>query len=110
MEIRRLLEILEDWKLWMKQSDSKRLGYPDRVPILQTGGYPSDDAFEEMIDKSNLEVVKIIDTLIHHSISKQQREAIYARYLNTKKPLLYEHHLSDALEKLIQLAEHKILA
>lgn len=110
MEIRRLLEILDDWKIWMKKPDYNGLGFPDKVPILQSGGYPSNDAFEEMIDKSNNEVVKIIDTLIHYSLDLGERQAIYARYLNTKKPNLYEYKLQSAVEKLLKLSEGKIFA
>ena len=41
---------------------------------------------------------------------QEQKQAIYARYLNEKKPIFYEVKLNDAMDNLLDIAGRRILA
>ena len=60
MRIARLMNILEDWAMWMKK-DSHRLGYPSKTSYFSTGGESTAEVFEDMVSKSDMENVKIVD-------------------------------------------------
>ncbi len=105
MTIKRLSEILDDWVRWCKVDDHK-LGYPDKVSYLSTGGYSS-GVFDDMCRAADITNVKTLDAIIH-SLPKEQRQAIYARYLNEKQPIFYEVKLNDAMDNLLTIASRRI--
>ncbi len=105
MRIDRLISIIEDWVRWHKIDDHK-LGYPDKVSYLSTGGYSS-GVFDDMCKIADITNVKTLDAIIH-SLPKEQRQAIYARYLNEKKPIFYEVKLNDAMDNLLTIASRRI--
>lgn len=108
MNIDRLLELLTLWKYYML-NDKNTLGYPSRSIGLSSGGESSYNAFDEMYETSENQNVKIIDAVID-SLDKEQRKAIYARYLGTKKPEYYELKLEMAIDNLLTIAGRRIYA
>lgn len=108
MRINRLLDILDHWAKWMKQ-DNHKLGYPNKISYLRTGGESHHDAFEIMLEISDNKNVEIIDIIIH-DLPSAQKQAIYARYLKDKKPMYYEKHLELAIDNLLTIADKRIHA
>jgi|TARA_R110001592_G_scaffold266902_1_gene532759 hypothetical protein len=107
MKISRLNEIIQDWVRWHKV-DEHKLGYPKKVSYLATGGYSS-GVFDDMVEVLDLQNVKTLDAIIH-SLPKEQKQAIYARYLNEKQPIFFEVKLNLAMENLLDIASRRILA
>jgi hypothetical protein len=103
----RLLQILDDWAKWMKRPSNK-LGYPTRSAFLASGGESASDAFEEMLTESDLKNVLKIDALIT-SLPKEQKEAINARYLDSKRPNNYDHELEMAMDNLMTWADRRMM-
>ena len=60
IHIDRLMQILDDWALYMK-SDNHRLGYPSKSVGLSSGGESTVDSFDEMIDIQDLSNVHVVD-------------------------------------------------
>lgn len=108
MHIDRLLQILDDWALYMK-SDNHKLGYPSKAVGLSSGGESTEDEFESMLSAMDLANVRIIDAIIH-DLPKEQQDSIYAKYLGAKKKTLYEWHLNHAMDNLLTIAGRKINA
>lgn len=108
MSIERLLQILDDWALYMK-SDNHKLGYPSKSLGMSSGGESTEDEFECMLSAMDLANVRIIDAIIH-DLPKEQQESIYARYLGSKKKALYEWHLNHAIDNLLTISSRKINA
>jgi len=108
MRIARLMNILEDWAMWMKK-DSHRLGYPNKTTYFSTGGESTAEVFEDMVSKSDMENVKIVDSIID-DLPKQQKQAINYRFLGGKKPMYYERDLELAIDNLLTIAGRKIYA
>jgi enoyl-[acyl-carrier-protein] reductase (NADH) len=106
MDMDRLLELLDKWKRYMK-SDNHKLGYPSKSLGMSSGGESSYDAFDEMYEDVEDTNVRTVDAVIH-SLPKDQKEAIYARYLNTKKPQLYEYKLQIAIDNLLTIVGRRI--
>lgn len=106
MDMQRLLELLDKWKLYMR-SDNHRLGYPSKSLGISSGGESSYDAFDEMYEEVESNNVKTVDAVIH-SLPEDQKQAIYARYLNTKKPQLYEYKLQLAIDNLLTIVGRRI--
>ena len=104
----RLLQILDDWKLYMK-SDNHKLGYPSKSLGMSSGGESTEDEFESMLSSMDKNNAKIIDSIIH-DLPQQQQEAIYARYLGAKKKALYEFHLNNAMDNLLTIGSRRINA
>lgn len=104
----RLLQILDDWKVYMKH-DSHKLGYPSKSLGMSSGGESTEDEFESMLSAMDMQNCRIIDSIIHDLIPQQQ-EAIYARYLGGKKKALYEFHLNNAMDNLLTIGSRKINA
>ena len=73
MRIARLMDILDDWARWMKR-DSHRLGYPSKSSYFSTGGESTSEVFEDMVSKSDMENIKIVDAVID-GLPKAQRTA-----------------------------------
>jgi DNA-directed RNA polymerase specialized sigma24 family protein len=89
--------------------DSKHLGYPSRATGMSTGGESSHEAFEHMIESMDKQNVKILDAVID-SLPKKQRQAIYARFLKTKKPFYYDKELGLAIDNLMTIVDRRIFA
>jgi len=108
ISMERLLSIMQDWSLWMK-SDNHKLGYPSKSIGLSSGGESTSEAFEEMCSAQDMANIRTIDAIIH-SLPKEQQDAIYARYLDAKKPLAYPYKLELAFDNLITIAARRINA
>jgi len=106
MELNFLLQLLDDWSKWMRH-DNHKLGYPSKSIGLSSGGSSNADTFDYMIEDLDNDNVRTIDALIH-SLPIEEQNAIYARYLHTKKPFYYELKLQFALDKLLIKAEQRI--
>jgi len=106
MEMSRLLELLDKWKLFMR-SDNHKLGYPSKSLGMSSGGESSYDAFDEMYEDVEDDNVRTVDAVIH-SLPNDQKDAIYARYLKTKKPQLYEYKLQIAMDNLLTIVGRRI--
>lgn len=106
--INRLLELLDLWQLWMKL-DNHKLGYPSKSLGMSSGGESTSDAFEDMCTAQDLSNVRTLDAIIH-SLPKEQQDALYSRYLNTKKPLAYPYKLELAMDNLLTIAAKRINA
>lgn len=100
----RLLELLDKWKLYMR-SDNHRLGYPSKSIGMSSGG--ASGSFDDMYDEVEDDNVRTVDAVIH-SLPKDQQQAIYARYLKTKKPLYYEIKLEMAIDNLLTIVGRRI--
>jgi hypothetical protein len=105
MTEQRLLEMLDDWAGWM-HSYAIKLGYPSRSLILQGGGAEFGQGFDIMCDEVDEKNCIALDAAID-SLTKPQQQAINARYLHSNKPILYEHHLMNAIDALIVLCMKK---
>ena len=105
----RLLCICEDWALYMRSHDSHKLGYPKSAVGFSSGGESTADAFEDMVSAQDLKNVHIIDAIIH-SLPKEQQDAIYCRFLKTRKPFAYEYKLDMAFDNLLTMACKRINA
>lgn len=100
----RLLELLDKWKLYMK-SDNHKLGYPSKSIGMSSGG--ASGSFDDMYDEVEDDNVRTVDAVIH-SLPRDQQQAIYARYLKTKKPLYYELKLEMAIDNLLTIVGRRI--
>jgi len=107
MKISRLNDIIEDWVRWHKV-DNNKLGYPSKVSYLSTGGY-SANIFDDMVNAADTQNVKTLDAIIH-SLPKDQRQAIYARYLGEKEPIFFEVKFNLAMGNLLDIASRRIEA
>jgi len=107
MRIERLMVLLEDWSVWMKK-DNHRLGYPSKVSYMTVGSY-SAHAFDDMLDVADNNNMKTLNAIIH-SLDKEQRDAVYARWLGSNKPLYYELKLDLAMDNLLTIAGRRIYA
>jgi len=108
ISMERLLSILEDWALWMK-SDNHKLGYPSKSIGMSSGGESTSESFSEMCSAQDMSNIRTIDAIIH-SLDKTQQDAIYARYLDAKKPLAYEWNIDMAYDNLLTMAGKRINA
>ena len=104
----RLLAILDDWALWMHTSTHK-LSYPSKSLGMVSGGESTTDAFQDMCSAQDMTNVRTLDVIIH-SLPKEQQEAIYARYLDAKKPLAYPYKLEIALDNMLTISSKRINA
>ena len=102
------MNILEDWAMWMKR-DSHRLGYPSKTTYFSTGGESTSEVFEDMVSESDMNNVKIIDSIID-DLPTKQKNAINYRFLGGKKPMYYERDLDLAMDNLLTIAGRKIYA
>lgn len=104
MNIEYLMYLLDLWAQWMKHDDHE-LGYPKRSLGMSSGGASS--TFEEIFESSELDKIKIVDRVIH-DLDYEQRKAVYARYLGSKKPMYYEIKLGDAIDNLLTIVGRRI--
>ena len=108
MHIDRLKQILDDWTRWMHAPNTK-LGYPSKSLGMINGGESTSDAFEEMLSEMDLTNVRTIDAIIS-SLPKDQKDAVYARYLKTSKYNDYEYQLELAIDNMLSMASRRIVA
>jgi len=108
ISMERLLSILEDWSLWMKH-DTHKLGYPSKSIGMSSGGESTSEVFEEMCSAQDMSNIRTIHAIIH-SLEQGQQDAIYARYLDAKKPLAYPYKLELAFDNLLTIAGRRINA
>ena len=108
MRITRLMSILEDWSRWMK-FDNHKLGYPNKTSYFSTGGESTSEVFEEMVSKTDMENIKVVDAVID-GLEKNQKAAIYYRFLGGKKPMFYEKNLNLAMDNLLTIVGQRIYA
>jgi hypothetical protein len=106
LSVDRLLQIIEDWSIWMKKPAHK-LGFPSKSLVMMSGGASTSDSFDELILAQDINNITIIDTLIH-GLPVDQQEAIFYRYLSCKKPFAYEYKLEMAIDNLLTMASRKI--
>ncbi len=62
-----------------------------------------------MVEEADNRNTKTINAIIN-SLPKEQREAIYARWLGSKKPIYYELKLELAMDNLLTIADRRIYA
>ena len=99
-----LMDYMDMWARNMKQPDSG-LGYPKKSVMISSGGnYTS---FEDMIEEADSNIIKTIDAVIS-SLDPEQRNAVWARWLNTKKPMYYELKLSHAIDNLMTIVGRRL--
>jgi hypothetical protein len=104
MEREMLMEYMDAWARSMRHEDSG-LGYPKKSIMMSSGGnYTS---FEDMIEESDGKVIETIDAVIS-SLDQDQRDAVWARWLNTKKPMYYELKLSHAIDNLLTIVGRRL--
>jgi len=108
MRIARLMDILDDWARWMKK-DSHRLGYPSKSSYFSSGGESTSDVFEDMVSKSDMENIKIIDAIID-DLPIKQKQAINYRFLGGNRPMYYERDLELAIDNLLTISSRRIYA
>lgn len=100
------MHLLREWARWMKE-DNHGLGYPKKSIGMSSGGESSYGALDEMIEKNDLANIKTLDTVIH-DLDPEQRKAIYARFLDGKKPMYYEIKLGDAIDNLTTIVGRRL--
>ena len=108
ISMERLLSIMQDWSLWMK-SDNHKLGYPSKSIGMSSGGESTSEVFEEMCSAQDMANIRTIDAIIH-SLPKEQQDAIYCRFLKTRKPFAYEYKLELAFDNLLTIGGRRINA
>jgi len=108
MRITRLMSILDDWSRWMKV-DKHKLGYPSSTSYFSSGGESTSEVFEDMVSKTDMENIRIVDAVID-GLEKNQKSAIYYRFLGGKKPMFYEKNLDMAMDNLLTITSKRIYA
>ena len=64
-------------------------------------------SFDDMIEEADSEIVRTINSCME-SLNTEEVNAIWARYLNTRKPMYYELKLMAGLEKLKEMVETRV--
>lgn len=108
MRIDRLMTILDDWSRWMKV-DKHGLGYPSSTSYFSTGGESTSEVFEDMVFKTDMNNIKIVDAVID-GLKQNQKSAIYYRFLGGNKPMFYERQLDLAMDNLLTIVGKRIYA
>ena len=102
------MSILDDWSRWMKL-DKHGLGYPTSTSYFSSGGESTSEVFEDMVSKTDMENIKVVDAVID-GLKKNQKAAIYYRFLGGKKPMFYEKNLNLAMDNLLTMVGQRIYA
>jgi hypothetical protein len=97
------LEYMDMWARWMRSEDNK-LGFPRKSLGINMS---SSTSFDDMLDEADNQIIQVINSSMD-SLSSIEIDAIWARYLKTKKPMYYEVKLDLALEKLMDIVESRI--
>jgi len=108
MRITRLMSILDDWSRWMK-FDNHKLGYPSGTSYFSSGGESTAEVVEDMVSKTDMENIKVVDAVID-GLEKNQKLAVYYRFLGGKKPMFYEKNLDLAFDNLLTITGKRIYA
>jgi len=108
MRITRLMSILDDWSRWMKV-DKHGLGYPTSTSYFSSGGESTSEVFEDMVSKTDMNNIKVVDAVID-GLPDTQKSAIYYRFLKGKKPMFYEKNLDLAMDNLLTIVGQRIYA
>ena len=103
MELDLFMDYMDMWSRWMKSEDHK-LGFPQRS-IGVAGS--SSTSFDDMIEEADSEIIRTINSCMD-SLNSEEVSAIWARYLNTRKPMYYELKLMAGLEKLKEMVETRV--
>lgn len=103
MHIDLFMEYMSMWARWMKSEDH-RLGYPQKS-VGVSGA--SSTTFDDMIDEADSEVIRVINSSMD-SVRPEEVNAIWARYLGTKKPMYYELKLESGLNHLREMVERRL--
>jgi hypothetical protein len=74
---------------------------------MVSGGESTTDAFEDMCSAQDMANVRTLDAIIH-SLPKEQQDALYCKYLKSRKPLAYEYKLEIAMDNLLTIASKRI--
>jgi hypothetical protein len=74
-----------------------------------SGGESTSDAFEEMLSEMDMTNVRTIDAIIS-SLPRDQKDAVYSRYLKTSKYDDYEYQLVHAFENMLSIGSSRIEA
>lgn len=102
------MTILDDWSRWMKV-DKHGLGYPSSTSYFFTGGESTAEVFEDMVSKTDMNNIKIVDAVID-GLPDTQKSAIYYRFLKGNKPMFYEKNLDLAMDNLLTIVGQRIYA
>ena len=105
MTMEHLLDLLKAWSLYMKQSTSNQLGYPNKSLGMYGGG--SSTSFDDMYDSMVSDHVRTIDAIIS-SLPERQQNAIYHKYTGSKAEVLQDYHMNAALDNLLTIATRRI--
>jgi len=89
--------------------DKHGLGYPSSTSYFFTGGESTSEVFEDMVSKTDMNNIKIVDAVID-GLDKNQKSAIYYRFLGGKKPMFYEKNLDLAFDNLLTVTSKRIYA
>ena len=108
MRITRLMSILDDWSRWMKV-DKHGLGYPTSTSYFSSGGESTSEVFEDMVSKTDMNNIKVVDAVID-GLPDTQKSATYYRFLKGKKPMFYEKNLNLAMDNLLTMVGQRIYA
>jgi hypothetical protein len=60
-----------------------------------------------MIEEADSEIIRTINSCMD-SLNSEEVSAIWARYLNTRKPMYYELKLMAGLDRLKEMVENRI--
>lgn len=97
------LDYMGMWSRWMKSEDHK-LGYPQRS-IGISGS--SSTSFDDMIEEADFEIIRTINSCMD-SLNPEEVNAIWSRYLGTKRPMYYELKLESGLNHLREMVEKRL--
>ena len=104
----RLLQILDDWKIYDKYYKEK-LGYPSRSLGMSSGGASSNEALDHLLSDMDLQNAETLNTGINN-LPAGQKAAIRHKYFKEPKPIAYEWQWDMALDNLLTWATKRIAA
>ena len=100
-----MMDYMDMWAKSMRHDDHG-LGYPKKSIMLSSGG-GGYTTLDDMIEQADSEVIKTIDAAIS-SLDQEERNAVWARWLKTKKPMYYEIKLQNAINNLMQILSKRL--
>ena len=103
MQYELLMDYMDMWKRYMKH-DNHKLGFPSRSIGMNNS---SSTSFDDMIEEADNKIVRIISAVVD-SLDNEQRKAIWARWLGTKKPMYYELKLQLAIDNLLTIVGRRL--
>lgn len=103
MQYKLLMEYMDMWKRYMKH-DSHKLGFPSRSIGLSNS---SSTSFDDMVEELDNDIVRTINAVVD-SLDSEQRKAVWAKWLGTKKPIYYELKLQLAVDNLLTIVGRRL--